>query len=125
MKPEIETQIQIDEKIWTFLKDAMVDVTSFRGNEEEDPGTAYHVFRGFPYRVAGKTGTAETSNGDPHSWFVGFAPAEDPEVAIVVMVEHGGYGSGAAAQIAKEVLSEYFKLRESVRETHASSHSQD
>jgi len=125
VKPEIETQIQIDEKIWTFLKDAMVDVTSFRGNEEEDPGTAYHVFRGFPYRVAGKTGTAETSNGDPHSWFVGFAPAEDPEVAIVVMVEHGGYGSGAAAQIAKEVLSEYFKLRESVRETHASSHSQD
>ncbi|PLV56719.1 penicillin-binding transpeptidase domain-containing protein [Thermotoga sp. SG1] len=125
VKPEIETQVQIDEKVWSFLKDAMVDVTSFRGNEKEDPGTAYHVFRDFPYRVAGKTGTAETSNGEPHSWFIGFSPAENPEVAIVVMVEHGGYGSGAASQIAKEVLSEYFKLKESAQETPSSSRSPD
>ncbi|MCD6550942.1 penicillin-binding transpeptidase domain-containing protein [Thermotoga sp.] len=125
VKPEIETQVQIDQKIWTFLKNAMVDVTSFKGSNKEDPGTAYHVFRSFPYRVAGKTGTAETAIGAPHSWFVGFAPAEDPEVAIVVMVEHGGYGSGAAAQIAKKVLLEYFKLKESVQEIPASSRSQD
>jgi penicillin-binding protein 2 len=123
--PEIETQVQIDEKIWTFIKDAMVDVTSFKGNEKEDPGTAYHVFRDFPYRVAGKTGTAEAGNGVPHSWFIGFAPAENPEVAIVVMVEHGGYGSGAASQIARKVLEEYFKLKESAQETPASSRFRD
>ncbi|KAF2959911.1 penicillin-binding transpeptidase domain-containing protein [Thermotoga sp. 38H-to] len=125
VKPEIETQVQIDEKIWTFIKDAMVDVTSFKGNEKEDPGTAYHVFGDFPYRVAGKTGTAETGSGAPHSWFIGFAPAENPEVAIVTMVEHGGYGSGVAAQIAREVLEEYFKLKESAQETPASSRSRD
>jgi penicillin-binding protein 2 len=123
--PEIETRIQIDEKIWTFIEDAMVDVTSFKGNEKEDPGTAYHVFRDFPYRVAGKTGTAEAGNGVPHSWFIGFAPAENPEVAIVVMVEHGGYGSGAASQIARKVLEEYFKLKESAQETPASSRFRD
>ena len=123
--PEIETQVQIDEKIWNFIKDAMVDVTSFKGNEKEDPGTAYHVFRDFPYRVAGKTGTAEAGNGAPHSWFIGFAPAENPEVAIVVMVEHGGYGSGAASQIARKVLEEYFKLKESAQETPASSRFRD
>ncbi|MBZ4661365.1 MAG: penicillin-binding protein 2 [Thermotoga sp.] len=125
VKPEIETQVQIDEKIWNFIKDAMVDVTSFKGNEKEDPGTAYHVFRDFPYRVAGKTGTAEAGNGVPHSWFIGFAPAENPEVAIVVMVEHGGYGSGAASQIARKVLEEYFKLKESAQETPASSRFRD
>jgi penicillin-binding protein 2 len=103
----------------------MVDVTSFKGNEKEDPGTAYHVFRDFPYRVAGKTGTAEAGNGVPHSWFIGFAPAENPEVAIVVMVEHGGYGSGAASQIARKVLEEYFKLKESAQETPASSRFRD
>ncbi|PLV59304.1 penicillin-binding transpeptidase domain-containing protein [Thermotoga sp. KOL6] len=125
VNPEIETRIDVDPKIWDFLKEAMVDVTSFKGNEEEDPGTAYHVFRDFPYKVAGKTGTAETNDGDPHSWFVGFAPADDPEVAIVVMVEHGGYGSGAAAQIAKKILMEYFKLKESGQEIPVSSRSQD
>jgi peptidoglycan glycosyltransferase len=40
--------------------------------------------------VAGKTGTAENPQGEPHSWFVSFAPAEDPEIAIAVMVENGG-----------------------------------
>jgi penicillin-binding protein 2 len=125
VKPEIETQVQIDEKIWNFIKDAMVDVTSFKGNEKEDPGTAYHVFGDFPYRVAGKTGTAEAGSGAPHSWFIGFAPAENPEVAIVVMVEHGGYGSGAASQIARKVLEEYFKLKESAQETPASSRFRD
>jgi penicillin-binding protein A len=55
--------------------------------------------------IAGKTGTAETSGGGmPHAWFVCFAPAEHPRVAVVVMVEHGGEGAYVAAPLAKQIL---------------------
>src|SRR5690606_6037512 len=67
--------------------------------------------------VAGKTGTAETGNGTPpHAWFVGFAPAEDPVVAIAVIVENGGDlgseapGGRVAAPIAKTVMQEAIRL---------------
>jgi peptidoglycan glycosyltransferase len=61
--------------------------------------------------VAGKTGTAENGDGDPYTlWFTGFAPAEDPEVVVAVVVENGGglgrrgFGNTVAAPIAKKVL---------------------
>ncbi|MDD5546735.1 MAG: penicillin-binding protein 2 [Candidatus Omnitrophica bacterium] len=55
-------------------------------------------------KVAAKTGTAQTTNGEPHAWFLGFAPAGDPKIAFVVMVEHGGHGGVTAADIAKKIL---------------------
>ena len=73
--------------------------------------------------VAGKTGTAqvvsmkkfqETDEEDvaykhkDHAWFTSFAPAENPEIAVTVLVEHGGHGGSAAAPIAKKVLARYF-----------------
>jgi len=54
--------------------------------------------------IAGKTGTAENPQGEAHSWFVGFAPADDPDLAVAVLVEHGGYGSATAAPIARDLL---------------------
>lgn len=54
--------------------------------------------------VAGKTGTAENPQGKPHSWFIGFAPAEDPKIAIAVIVENGGSGGSNAAPIAGKVI---------------------
>ncbi len=60
--------------------------------------------------VAGKTGTAQVDGGNPHAWFIAFAPAEAPRVAVAVIVEHGGsFGSEAtggrvAAPIAAKVL---------------------
>ncbi|MBK5963566.1 peptidoglycan glycosyltransferase [Thiocystis minor] len=54
--------------------------------------------------IAGKTGTAQNPQGDSHSWFVGFAPAERPELAVAVLVEQGGYGSAVAAPIARDLL---------------------
>ncbi len=69
-----------------------------------------------PIPVAGKTGTAEVGdkNGDgivdsdekPHSWFIGFAPADQPSVAVAVVVENQGFGSLTAAPIAMDVLAE-------------------
>ncbi len=55
-------------------------------------------------RVAGKTGTAQTPRGDDHSWFICFAPAEDPVIAMAVIVEHGGYGSRSAVPVTAELL---------------------
>ncbi len=54
--------------------------------------------------IAGKTGTAQNPQGKPHSWFIGFAPAGNPALAVAVMVEHGGYGSTTAAPIARDLL---------------------
>ena len=55
--------------------------------------------------VAGKTGTAEAGEGEePHSWFIGFAPADDPQIALAIIVEHGGYGSDVAAPIARAIF---------------------
>ena len=63
---------------------------------------------------AGKTGTAQLGGEQaPHSWFIGFAPAEDgaqPEIAIAVLVESGGSGSGRAAPIGGRVMAEYLRL---------------
>ena len=65
-------------------------------------------------RTAGKTGTAELGPGrEPHSWFIGFAPAQDaatPSIAVAVIVEGGGSGSGRAAPIGGAVMAEWLKL---------------
>ena len=61
------------------------------------------------YTVAGKTGSAEFETGkETHAWFTGFAPAEDPQIAVVVLVEEGGSGGRAAAPIARGIFDAYF-----------------
>ncbi len=59
--------------------------------------------------VAGKTGTAEAPPGAPHSWWITFAPADDPEIALCVMVENGGRGDQAALPIADRLMEAYLK----------------
>ena len=61
--------------------------------------------------VAGKTGTAENPHGGDHAWFVCFAPATHPEVAFVVILEHGGHGGAVAAPVAARWLTAYFQWR--------------
>ncbi len=75
----------------SMLRRAVAEGT---GRSIETPGLA----------IAGKTGTAENPLGASHSWFIGFAPAERPVLAVAVLVEHGGYGSAAAAPIARDLL---------------------
>jgi peptidoglycan glycosyltransferase len=55
--------------------------------------------------IAGKTGTAENPHGNAHSWFIGFAPAGRPRLAVAVLMEQGGYGARVAAPIAQQLLS--------------------
>ncbi len=69
-------------------------------------GTATSVFTGFNPQVAGKTGTAEQAK-DPHSWFASYFPAQNPQIAGVVMIEAGGEGSANAAPITRAIYTKY------------------
>ena len=75
----------------------------------ESGGTANSFFRGFDIEVGGKTGSAEVGNGKVNAWFAGFAPYEDPEIAVVVMVENGKHGSYTAEPV-RDIIAEYFGM---------------
>ena len=61
--------------------------------------------------VAGKTGTSQNPHGEPHAWFIGFAPYENPVIAIAVLIENGGGGGAFAAPLAELCLEKYFHGR--------------
>jgi penicillin-binding protein 2 len=76
-------------------------------------GTAEFVFRNSPLQamgVCGKTGTAQTGGPETpsHAWFASYAPRDNPEIAVVVLVETAGQGSEIAAPIARQVLEAYY-----------------
>jgi len=86
----------------TIIKDYMKNLVDSKID------SSWSYFQGTD--TAGKTGTADynLANGEsakPHSWFIGFAPANDPKVAVAVIVENGGYGASAAAPIAGKVIN--------------------
>ena len=79
-----------------------------KGVTSESGGTAYSTFVGFDVEIAGKTGTAQAGN-KTNGWFAGFAPFDNPEIAVVVVVEnvtHGGY----TAEVARDIFAEYFGM---------------
>jgi len=104
LKNETTQDLQVNSKNLQAILEGMKGVTSEAG------GTAYSTFADFNIEVGGKTGSAQTGKeGDAHAWFVGFAPYDNPEIAVVVLVEHGGTG-GYTAGVAKEIMSEYFGM---------------
>ena len=101
-KPDIEYgSLGIHQDTLDVVFEGMRSVTGETG------GTAYSTFKSFPIEVAGKTGTATASHGNAHAWFVGFAPYDDPKIAVVCVIEHGGHGAYTAPAV-KEVMEEYF-----------------
>jgi penicillin-binding protein 2 len=65
-----------------------------------------------PVKVAGKTGTAQYgTQGKAHAWFTAFAPYDNPEIVLTILIEGGGEGGINAVPVAKDVLSWYFKDR--------------
>ncbi len=82
------------------------------GGRRGRPRAPVHVRRGRPgVPTAGKSGTAELGgSGEPHSWFIGFAPVENPKIAIAVLVEQGGRGGERAAPLAGSLMARYFDL---------------
>jgi len=118
--PKAERQIKTRSDALDTWKRGMWKVTNELG------GTAYEHGHIENLIVLGKTGTAEVKkhhkDGDDkdlerwnpsaaHAWFAGWAPADDPEIAIVVMVEHGGGGGLNAVPIAMRVVRDWQKLK--------------
>jgi len=97
----INEDIEISDSTINAIFEGMRSVTGDHG------GTVYGTFSDFPIEVAGKTGTATSGNGSDNAWFVGFAPYDDPEIAVVVIVEHGGHGYFTARAV-KDIMEEYF-----------------
>ena len=76
-------------------------------------GTAAGAFSGFPLQqipVAGKTGTAEVAGKQPCAWFACYAPANNPQYVVAVMIEEGGHGGSVAAPVARRILEHIFGL---------------
>ena len=86
------------------IKKGMKGVTSEVG------GTAYYVFSDLDMVIAGKTGSAETEEKSKvNGWYTGFAPYDNPEIAVVVFIENAGSG-GNVATAAKEIMQGYFGM---------------
>ncbi len=96
-QPELSQEADITQPHLDFIKATMEKVVSTAN------GTGKKA-RINGIRVAGKTGTSENPHGDTHAWFTSFAPAEDPKVAVIVLVENGGEGGVVSAPIAKRLM---------------------
>lgn len=110
----VSGKIPIEIEMLELIKDALVGVVN-------DPGGTGRAARIKDMTVAGKTGTAQVVSLDlqsdqkkhrDHAWFTSYAPAEDPEIAVTVLIEHGGKGSSVAAPIARKILEVYKTLKE-------------
>lgn len=112
-QPSIDLKLNPDHL--NLVKRAMAAVT-------QAGGTAVAASAGAPYHIAGKTGTAQvvsmkqgekydaskiSERNRDHAWFIAFAPAEQPKIALVVLAENGGHGGGTAAPIARKVFDYY------------------
>ena len=107
----------VNEKNIKLIQDAMTDVT-------QDGGTAAFLGKDIAYKIAAKTGTAQVfslkgqeydeenlpERLKDHALFIAYAPAEQPKIALAVIVENGGHGGSTAGPIAKQVFDYYIKL---------------
>jgi penicillin-binding protein 2 len=109
------TKLPVASGTLALIRDALADVV--------EEGTATRAQLG-PIHVAGKTGTAQVfkksvgvdADKQPkderdHAWFIGYAPAEKPEIAFAIVIEHGGHGGTTAAPVARKVLEVFFEDR--------------
>ncbi|MDF2595957.1 MAG: pbpA 1 [Clostridia bacterium] len=104
-QPVVEEELRIAPETLQSVREGMLSVTM--GSR----GTLRQFFKDFPIQVAAKTGTAEEANSRPsHTWFAGFAPYEQPQIAVVIMIPFGESTSGPATVMAKEIMEEYFGL---------------
>lgn len=116
--PEIIHSIQIKPSTLEQVRTALADVV-------RSPAGTGGAARSNIVDIAGKTGTAQVVemkggyvkseqlaylNRD-HAWFVSYAPIENPQIAVVVMIEHGGHGASAAAPLAKKMIEKYIALQ--------------
>lgn len=117
--PRVRQMVELNQEDLGMIKDGLVGVV------RERKGTAYKEALE-NVDMAGKTGTAQVSHVTPrgvdpdkvwyfnrdHAWFAGYAPTQSPEIAIVVLIEHGGGGGKNAVPVAMRVVNDWQKLKE-------------
>lgn len=113
IKPELLSTLEVDPSVIHHVQEGLHSVTKL--------GTGTELFAGFPVDIAGKTGTAENSQGRDHSWFVAYGPYKNPNVVVAVIMEQGGFGSVAAGPIARRILEAAFGLDKQIESTQGKS----
>ncbi|MFC1492557.1 peptidoglycan D,D-transpeptidase FtsI family protein [candidate division KSB1 bacterium] len=125
VEPKIEKNIRRGDRDRIIARDTAVSLRKMMQEVVGDPNNDLHgpptwearerfgtgwkaKVQGLP--IAGKTGTAENPHGEPHAWFMGFAPVENPKIAFAFVVENGGYGGDVSGPIAKQVLQKAVEL---------------
>lgn len=114
-KVEVLDEVIIEKEALDATREGMRQVT------DEAGGTAYAYFHKYnyqtyqteaflPFEIAGKTGTAQEYGWNNHGWFISYAPYEDPEIAVVVLIEQGMAGGSTGAPVALAVYKEYFNI---------------
>jgi penicillin-binding protein 2 len=130
-KPELIRSIKLKESTWNSIRTGLYKVAN-------EPGGTAWWYKGFGNQVAGKTGTSQVVSAQSekelyakceqkpyeqrhHGVFVGFAPFDNPKIAVAALVEHGCHGSTAAVPVATKVISTYMKkyLPEDFKENEA------
>lgn len=106
-EPQALGNLDVSDTVMQAVRDGMCRVTTGA------TGTARHIFELSPslqnIGVCGKTGTAQNLIlNTTHAWFIGYAPKDDPEIAVVVMVEDAGEGSAVAAPLTRDIMEYYF-----------------
>ena len=104
IEPEVLDTVGIDQSYIDVVKQGMLSVTT------DARGTAATAFANYPIKVGGKTGTATVEDNDReynNGVFIAFAPYDNPEIAVVTVVEKGGYGSNIA-QVTRDIFDAYF-----------------
>ena len=113
VEPEALSAVSMSDTTWNAVMQGMLEVT--------ETGTAAGYFNSYSIKVGAKTGSAQVGSGIANGVFVAFAPFDDPEIAIAIVVEHAGTG-GSTAPIARDIFDAYFlqaSSLESVSRTNA------
>ena len=118
-EPTVAGNMGLSEATLDIVRKGMCDSTNtsaVNATNGEPLGTSWFVFDQAPpdgtgiapYSVCAKTGTAQTARSEPNGWYVAFAPADDPQIAVAVVIPFGREGSETAAPIVRRILDAYF-----------------
>jgi penicillin-binding protein 2 len=102
VKPEVSFTLPFSERTLAILNGGLGLVV------QGDRGTARGQ-RNKYYKIGGKTGTAQNPHGRDHSWFVGYAPLENPQIVVCAIVENAGHGSEVAAPLVSRIIKQYLR----------------
>lgn len=102
LRPEVSFTLPFSATTLEILREGLLDVVHSRDGTAKKTAVA-------EYRAGGKTGTAQNPHGENHSWYIGFAPFDNPVIVIAIIVENGGHGSEVAAPMVSKLMQGYIQ----------------